>query len=48
MIDLRLTLGVVWVVGFWGVMSVAAEHAHCNTTINSTQLSDEGNRLWPT
>ena len=28
--------------GFWGVMSAAAEHAHCNTTITTAQLLDEG------
>ena len=28
--------------GLWDVMSAAAEHAHCNTTLDSIQLLDEG------
>ena len=31
-IDFRLTFGWSGSPGFWGVMSAAAEHAHCNTT----------------
>ena len=42
-IDFRLTFGWSGSHGFWGVMSAAAEHAHGNTTINSTQVLDEGN-----
>ena len=38
----RLTFGWSGSPGFWGVMSAAAEHAHCHTTLISTQLSDEG------
>ena len=41
-IDFRFTFGWSGLPGFWGVMSAAAKHAHCNTTINSTQLLDEG------
>ena len=41
-IDFRLTFGWSGSPGFWGVMSAAAEHAHCNTTINSIPLLDEG------
>ena len=40
-IDFRLTSGWSGSPGFWGVMSAAAEHAHCNPTINSIQLLDE-------
>ena len=40
-IDFRLTFGWSGSPGFWGVMSAAAEHAHCNTTLNLTQLLDE-------
>ena len=36
---------MVWVAGVWGVMSAAVEHAHCNTTINSIQLLDEGKQM---
>ena len=36
----RLTFGWSDSPGFWGVVSAAAEHAHCNTTNDSTQLSD--------
>ena len=32
---------VVRVSGVWGVMSAAAEHAHCDTTINRAQLLNE-------
>ena len=41
-IDFRLTFGWPGSPGGWGVMSAAAEHAHCNVTLNSLQLSDEG------
>ena len=41
-IDFRLTFGWSGSPGFWGVMSAAAAHAHCNTTIDSAQLLDEG------
>ena len=41
-IDFRLTFGWSGSPGFWGVMSAATEHAHWQTTLNWTQLSDEG------
>ena len=41
-IDFRLTFGWSGSPGFWGVMSAAAEHAHCNTTIKTAQLLNEG------
>ena len=41
-IDFRLAIGWSGFPGFWGVMSAAAEHAHCNTTITTAQLMDEG------
>ena len=44
-IEFRLTFGWSGSPGFWGVMSAAAEHTHCNTTLNSTQLLDEGNKM---
>ena len=34
-IDFRLTFGWSGSLGFWGVMSAAAENAHCNTTITT-------------
>ena len=41
-IDFCLTIGWSGSPRFWGVMSAAAEHVHCNTTLNSTQLFDKG------
>ena len=41
-IDFRLTFRWSGSPGFWGVMSAAAEHAHCNTTIKTAQLLNEG------
>ena len=41
-IDFRLTFGWSGSPGSWGVMSAAAEHAHCNTTIRTAQLLNEG------
>ena len=43
-IDFRLTLGWSGSAGFWGVMSTTVAHAHCNTTIVSAQLLDEGTK----
>ena len=40
--DFRWTFGWSGSPGFWVVMSAAAAHAHCNTTIDSAQLLDEG------
>ena len=40
-IGFRLTFGWSGSLGLWGVMSAAAAHAHCNTTIDSAQLLDE-------
>ena len=40
--DFRLTFGWSGSPRFWGVMSAAAEHAHCNTTIKTAQLLNEG------
>ena len=44
-IDFRLTFGWSESPGFRGVMSAAAEYAHCNTTLDSTQLLDEGKEM---
>ena len=44
-IDFRLTFGWSGSPGFWGVMSAAAAHAHCNTTLDSVQLLDEGKEM---
>ena len=41
-IDFRMTFGWSGSPVFWGVMSAAAEHVHCNTTLTSTQLAGEG------
>ena len=41
-IGFRLRFGWSGSPGFWGVMSAAAAHAHCNTTIEPAQLLDEG------
>ena len=41
-LDFRLVFGCSGSPGFWGVMPATAEHAHCNTTINSFKLLDEG------
>ena len=41
----RLTFGRSGSPGFWGVMSAVAAHAHCNTTIDSAQLLDEGKEM---
>ena len=43
--DFRLTFGWSGSPGFWGMMSAAAAHAHCNTTIDSAQLLDEGREM---
>ena len=32
-VDVRLTFGWSGSPGFWGVISAAAEHAHCNTPL---------------
>ena len=40
-IDFRLTFGWSASPGFEGVMSAAAEHAHCNTVIHTAQLLNE-------
>ena len=40
-IEFRLTCGWSGSPRFWGIMSVAAQHAHSNTTLNSTQLLEE-------
>ena len=45
MIDFRLTFRWSGSPGFWGVISAAAEHAHFNTTLDSTQLLDEGKQM---
>ena len=44
-IGFRLTFGWSESPGFWDVMSAAAKDAHCNTTLNSTQLLDEENDI---
>ena len=41
-IDFRLAFGWSGSPGFWGVMSAAAEHAHCNTTLASAPNSGKG------
>ena len=44
-IDFRLTFGWSGSPGFRGVVSAAAAHAHCNKTIDSAQLLDEGKKM---
>ena len=45
-IDFRLAFEWSGSPGFWCVMLTASEHAHCNTTIISTQLlEDRPNRV---
>ena len=44
-IDFRLTFERSRSPGLWGVTSAAVEHVHCNTTLNSTQLLDEGKEV---
>ena len=39
--DFHLTFGWSASPGFWDVMSAAAAHLHCNTTIDSAPLLDE-------
>lgn len=41
-IEFRRTFAWSGSPGFWGVMSVAAEHAHCHTTIKAARLLNEG------
>ena len=41
-IDFRLTFGWSGSPGFWGVVSAAAELAHCSTTLVSAQILSEG------
>lgn len=41
-IDFHLTFGLSGSPGFCGVMSAAAEHAHCNTTLESAHSLSEG------
>ena len=41
-INFRLTFGWSGSPRFLGVMSAAAEHAHCSTTLDWSQLLDEG------
>ena len=40
--DLRLTFGWAGSPGFWGVMSAAAEHAHCHTSLTDAIVLPEG------
>ena len=40
-IGFRSTLGWSGSPGFWGLISAAAAHAHCNTTTDPAQLLDE-------
>ena len=44
-IDFCLTFGWSRSPGFWGVMSAAAAHVHCNTTIDTAQLLGEGKNM---
>ena len=44
-IDFRSTFGWSRSPGFWGVMEMAAAHAHCNTTIDSSQMLDKGKEM---
>ena len=44
-IDFRLTFGWSGSPTFWGDMSAAAEDAHCDTTLNSTKLLEEGKEM---
>ena len=41
-VDLSLTFGWAGSPGFWGVMSSAAEHAHCNTSLTDAVVLPEG------
>ena len=41
-VEFRLAFGWPGSPSFWGVMSAAAEHAHCNTTSASAQILSEG------
>ena len=45
MIDFRLCFRWPGSLGFWGIMSSAAERAHCTTTLNSTHLLDKGKQM---
>ena len=40
--DLRLTFGWAGSPGFWGLLSSAAEHAHCNTSVRDAHILSEG------
>ena len=40
--DLRLTFGWAGSPGFWGLLSSAAEHAHCNTSGRDAHILSEG------
>ena len=44
-IDFRLMCGWSGSPGYWGSLASAAEHAHCNTTLESTRLLDEGKKM---
>ena len=43
--DFRLTFGWAASPGYWGLMAAAAEHAHCNTTVNSAVILPEGKAM---
>ena len=42
MADLRLTFGWAGSPGFWGLLSSAPEHAHCNTSVRDAHILSEG------
>ena len=44
-IDFRLTFAWSGSPSFWGVMSAAAEHAHCNTNLETVQIMSEGEHM---
>ena len=44
-IDFRLTFGWTGSPGNFGIMASAAEHAHCNTTLDTAQLLPEGKKM---
>ena len=43
--DLRLTFGWTGSPGFWGLVSSAAEHAQCNTSLTDTVVLPEGTTM---
>ena len=44
-VDFRLTFGWSGSPGFYGSLAAAAENEHCNTTLESARLIDEGKKM---